>query len=223
MALVPVFLGEAHFNAQTYTLKLSHTPERRELNSSVRLTAASIETAKEVKIFALKPLPDRSLTEKPSLLCGQPLIALRLGGWAACSTSHQHHGLLPGLRLHRVAHPGGANSPWRDLSFLAASLFRRLRAFIKSLLMSELLGGDGWPGGLYLDKAVLISQDIVAEDPHCVFARQLREGLVLEDVRLHLSPAPRLDGAPSPAFTLKAGEVVALADGAGKTTLRGNF
>src|SRR3979409_467997 len=52
VALVPVFLGEAHFNAQTYTLDFSHTPERRELDY-VRQTAASIETAKEVKIFAL--------------------------------------------------------------------------------------------------------------------------------------------------------------------------
>jgi ATP-binding cassette, subfamily B, bacterial len=52
VALVPVFLGEAHFNAQTYTLDFSRTPERRELDY-VRLTAASIETAKEVKIFGL--------------------------------------------------------------------------------------------------------------------------------------------------------------------------
>src|SRR5258708_19244164 len=52
VALVPVFLGEAHFNAQTYTLDFSRTPERRELDY-VRLTAASIETAREPNIFAL--------------------------------------------------------------------------------------------------------------------------------------------------------------------------
>ena len=52
VALVPVFLGEAHFNAQTYTLDFGRTPERRELDY-VRQTAASVETAKEVKIFGL--------------------------------------------------------------------------------------------------------------------------------------------------------------------------
>ena len=52
VALLPAFLGEAHFNAQTYTLDFGRTPERRELDY-VRQTAASVETAKEVKIFGL--------------------------------------------------------------------------------------------------------------------------------------------------------------------------
>src|SRR5476651_1840841 len=52
VALIPAFLGEAHFNAQTYTLDFGRTPERRELDY-VRQTAASVETAKEVKIFGL--------------------------------------------------------------------------------------------------------------------------------------------------------------------------
>ena len=52
LALVPAFLGEAHFNAQSYTLDFGRTPERRELDY-VRQTAASVETAKEVKIFGL--------------------------------------------------------------------------------------------------------------------------------------------------------------------------
>ena len=52
LALVPAFLGEAHFNAQSYSLDFVRTPERRELDY-VRQTAASVETAKEVKIFGL--------------------------------------------------------------------------------------------------------------------------------------------------------------------------
>src|SRR4029453_6048238 len=52
VALLPVFLGEQHFNARTYTLDFGRTPERRELDY-VRQTAASVETAKEVKLFAL--------------------------------------------------------------------------------------------------------------------------------------------------------------------------
>ncbi len=40
VALVPAFLGEAHFNAKSYSLDFGRTPERRELDY-VRQTAAS--------------------------------------------------------------------------------------------------------------------------------------------------------------------------------------
>ena len=52
VALIPAFLGEADFNAASYTLNYTRTPERRELDY-VRQTGASVETAKEVKIFGL--------------------------------------------------------------------------------------------------------------------------------------------------------------------------
>ena len=52
VALVPAFIGEAHFNAQSYSLDFARTPERRELDY-LRQTGASVETAKEVKIFGL--------------------------------------------------------------------------------------------------------------------------------------------------------------------------
>ncbi len=38
VALVPAFIGEAHFNAQSYSLNYARTPERRELDY-VRQTA----------------------------------------------------------------------------------------------------------------------------------------------------------------------------------------
>ena len=44
VALVPAFVGEAHFNARTYALDFGRTPERRELDY-VRQTAASVDTA----------------------------------------------------------------------------------------------------------------------------------------------------------------------------------
>ena len=52
VALIPAFLGEAHFNALNYSLNYSWTPERRELEY-LKQTGASVETAKEVKIFGL--------------------------------------------------------------------------------------------------------------------------------------------------------------------------
>ena len=52
IALVPAFVGEAHFNSLDYSLNFQWTPERRQLEY-LRQMGASVETAKEVKIFNL--------------------------------------------------------------------------------------------------------------------------------------------------------------------------
>ena len=86
VALVPAFLGEAHFNAQSYSLDYARTPERRELDY-VRQTGASVETAKEVKIFGLNGfLIDRYRALADELLRGQPRARDRgAPAGAACS------------------------------------------------------------------------------------------------------------------------------------------
>ena len=52
LALVPAFIGESHFNAAGYSLNFQWTPERRQLDY-LRQLGASVETAKEVKIYNL--------------------------------------------------------------------------------------------------------------------------------------------------------------------------
>jgi ATP-binding cassette subfamily B protein len=52
VALLPAFVGESHFNTLNYSLNYAWTPERRQLDY-LRQTGASVETAKEVKIFNL--------------------------------------------------------------------------------------------------------------------------------------------------------------------------
>ena len=69
VALLPAFVGESHFNALNYTLNYAWTPERRQLDY-LRQTGASVETAKEVKIFNLNrffiaPRPARSRPAGP--------------------------------------------------------------------------------------------------------------------------------------------------------------
>ncbi len=54
VALVPAFVGEAHFSAQGYALAYTRTTDQRKLDY-LRRTGASAETAKEVKIFGLHP------------------------------------------------------------------------------------------------------------------------------------------------------------------------
>ena len=72
VALVPAFVGEAHFNAQSYSLNYARTAERREIDY-VRQTAASAETAKEVKIFGL----NRFLIDRYRQLAGDFYLANR--------------------------------------------------------------------------------------------------------------------------------------------------
>ncbi|MGH7754180.1 MAG: ABC transporter ATP-binding protein, partial [Gemmatimonadales bacterium] len=52
VAVVPAFLGEAHFASLGYSLLFSWTPQRRLLDY-LRYVGASDETAKEVKLFGL--------------------------------------------------------------------------------------------------------------------------------------------------------------------------
>lgn len=52
VAVIPLFVGESHFNNATYSLSRSWTPERRELDY-LRYIGASDGTAKEIKIFGL--------------------------------------------------------------------------------------------------------------------------------------------------------------------------
>src|SRR6185312_3908665 len=77
VALVPAFVGEAHFNAQSYSLNFARTPERRELDY-VRRTAASADSAKEVKIFGLNPfLIERYRTLATSFFEANRALAIR--------------------------------------------------------------------------------------------------------------------------------------------------
>src|SRR6201996_7079761 len=87
LALVPVFVGEAHFNAQSYSLDFVRTPERRELDY-VRQTAASVETAKEVKIFGLHGfLIDRYKRLAATFYDANKVLAVKRAVWGGLFTT----------------------------------------------------------------------------------------------------------------------------------------
>ena len=52
IAVLPSFLSEAYFSRSSYSLVRSWTPQRRELDY-LRYIGASVETAKEIKVFGL--------------------------------------------------------------------------------------------------------------------------------------------------------------------------
>ena len=218
LALVPAFLGEAHFNAQSYSLDYARTPERRELDY-MRQTAASVETAKEVKIFGLNGfLIDRYVRLAADFYAANRALALRRAGWGGLFTAIGTVGYY--LAYAYIA--------WRtlagefsigDLTFLAGS-FRRLRTLLEGLLASfSSTAGQA----LYLDDLFSffeVKPEILSLDNPRPFPQPIRQGFVFEDVGFRY-PGAEGWAVRHLSFTLKAGEVVALVgeNGAGKTTL----
>jgi len=218
LALVPAFLGEAHFNALSYSLDYARTPERREIDY-VRQTGASVETAKEVKIFGMSAfLIERYRALAADLYEAKRKLATRRAGWGGLLTAvgtagyYVAYAFIAWRTLHGAFTIG-------DLTFLSGS-FRRLRNLLENLLIgfSQVAGQ-----ALYLDDLFSffeIEAEIVSPKDPRPFPAPMREGFTFEDAGFRYPGAERW-AVRHLSFTLHVGEVLALVgeNGAGKTTL----
>ena len=218
IALIPAFLGEAHFNAKSYSLVRSWTEERRELDY-LRYIGASDITAKEVKIFGLSGFLAKRYGDLADQYYGaNKNLAIRRASWGAVLA-------VVGSLGYYLAY---AIIVWRtvqgqfsigDLTFLAGS-FRRLRGLLEAFLTGFTRIAER---ALYLKDLFdffEIEARIVSADESLPIPNPIKEGFRFENVGFKY-PGSDKWAIRQLSFTLHANEIIALVgeNGAGKTTL----
>ena len=218
VAVVPGFLGEAHYASLEYSLLFRRTPERRQLDY-LRFLGASDRPAKEIQMFGLaswlvdryQKLSDRFYRENRSLTIRKSLVATALSVIGLLG----YYGAYVIILLRAVSGVITLGS----LTFLAAS-FMRSRDLIQRLMSGA---GEIYSQSLYLKDLFdfFEMRPTISSPPGSVkVPRPLRHGFVFENVGFRY-PDSETWALRHVNLTLRPGERLALVggNGAGKTTL----
>lgn len=218
VAVLPSFLSEAYFSRSGYSLARSWTPQRRELDY-LRYIGASVETAKEIKVFGL----DRFLTGRFSRIAKEyykanRALAIRRTLWG---TILQILSVLAyyGAYLLIILRTVGGALTVGDLTFLSGS-FNRLQIQLQNLLSTftriteSAMYLQDYFDFLAIQPRIKDEADVI--DPPA----SIKEGIRFEDVGFKY-PGTEIWAVRHVSFILEPGEKLALVgeNGAGKTTL----
>jgi ATP-binding cassette, subfamily B, bacterial len=218
LAVIPSFIGETRFNAESYSLTRSWTPERRELDY-LRYIGASNETAKEIKMFGLQDfIAERFADISDRYYLANQRLAIRRAAWGGLLNAlgtisyYAAYFFVVWQAIQGVITIG-------MLTFLAGS-FSRLQGLLQGLVSRFSRIGEM---ALYL-RDLFEFLAIQPTTPPSKQARKIphpiREGFRFESVGFQY-PGSDIWAIRNLSFTLHPGEKLALVgeNGAGKTTL----
>ncbi len=218
VAVVPSFLGEAHYASLGYSLLFQWTPERRLLDY-LRYMGASDESAKEVKLFGLSDfligryakLSDEFYEENKRLAVRRNIVSTLLVSVGTIGYYSAYAVIIYLTVLGRYSI--GA------LTFLAGS-FRQSRDLIQRVLLSL---SQIYEQSLYLGDLFTffdVRPRVVSKPGARAVPSPIRRGFEFHDVGFRYPGSERW-AVRHLTFTLPPGERLALVgeNGAGKTTL----
>jgi ATP-binding cassette subfamily B protein len=218
IAVVPAFLGEAHFASLGYSLLFQWTPERRLLDY-LRYMGASDESAKEVKLFGLSDflvgrysaLSDKFYEENKKLSVRRNVVSTLLVTIGTLG----YYGAY-GVIIYRTVL--GAFTIG-TLTFLAGS-FRASRDLIQRVLLAL---SQIYEQSLYLSDLFTffdVRPTVVSKPGARPVPRPIQTGFRFEDVGFRY-PGSQRWAVRHLTFTFEPHERIALVgeNGAGKTTL----
>ena len=218
IAIIPAFLGESHFNDQSYALTRGQTPERRELDY-IRYLGASDETAKEVKIFDLSGfIIDRFKLLSNKFYWDNRRLSIQRSLWGTFFAMLGSIGYYAAYVFIIIKAVEGTVSIG-ELAFLAGS-FRQLRSLLEGILTRFTAVSQG---AIYLRdffEFFEIQPKIKLSANALPFPETIKQGFTFEDVGFRYINSERWANRHL-SFTLHPGEKLALVgeNGAGKTTL----
>jgi ATP-binding cassette subfamily B protein len=218
VAVIPSFLGEAHYAALGYSLLFRWTPERRLLDY-LRYMGASDESAKEVKLFGLSDflvgryakLSDEFYVQNKSLAVRRNVVSTALVTLGTLGYYAAYAVIIYLTVLGRYTI--GA------LTFLAGS-FRQSRDLIQRILLSF---SSIYEQSLYLGDLFTffdVQPRVTSKSGATTVPTTIRHGFEFQDVGFRYPGSDRW-AVRHLSFTLTPGERIALVgeNGAGKTTL----